>query len=100
MRQSIDHCAGGRGHIKILGTSDCLRRVDDVDEAHVCRESWTATRHVIWHTDSGTLARVNTQRDRDNERVRELAMDISFAREPHEVAQPGKGCREQHLDKD
>lgn len=68
MRQSIDHCAGGRGHIKILGTSDCLRRVDDVDEAHVCRESWTATRHVIWHTDSGTLARVNTQRDRDNER--------------------------------
>lgn len=59
---------------------------------------------MIWHTDSGTLARVNTQRDRDSkrvsERVRELAMDISFAGEAHEVAQPGKGCREQHLDKD
>lgn len=72
--------------------------MDDVDEAHVCRESWTATRHVIWHTDSGTLARVNTEK----ETVRELAMDMSFAREAHEVVQPGQlyRGREQHLDKD
>lgn len=34
-----------------------------MDEAHVCRESWTATRHVIWHTDSGTLARVNAEKE-------------------------------------
>lgn len=71
IRLRIDHCASTTSKFSARAIATVVWMMSMRLMFVVNRESWTATRHVIWHADSGTaLARVNREQERAGARKR------------------------------